>query len=586
MEKNLVDAFFKAVSFAPDAPLFAAKSDEAGWKQFSRKEVASEVIGYASLLHDLGVKAGERVVIVSENRPEWAIAELAIMSLGAIAVPAYTSNTTEDHRYIIEHSEAVVAIISGGAPLAERVLTAASSKDLALNTVICLDSLEDKVKAKLGKKRLVFLDEIKKIPRLEDLEKRVRGVASDEICCLIYTSGTGGRPKGVMLTHGSIQANVDAAKEMLSEAGSLSGQRFLSLLPLAHSYEHMAGLHLPIQIGAEIWYSEGADRLANNLLEVSPTLMTAVPRLYEVLYDRITQGVKAKGGVSEKLFNAAVAIGRRRLLGKRSLGDRLIDPLLDLLVRRKVKKRFGGRLRYFISGGAALNPDIGSFFLALGVNVLQGYGQTEASPLISVNRPSLIKIETVGPPVDGVEVKISDEGEILARGNMLMQGYWKDEKATNEVLKGGWLHTGDLGMIDEDGYIVITGRSKDIIVLSGGDNVAPSKIEQALLLEPQIEQAMVDGDKQPFLVAVLVASDLAVKQAGGNSEALNQIMGEAVAQANKNLSSIERVRHFILADEAFTQDNEQLTPTLKVRRHVVREVYSKKLEALYPKKQV
>ena len=585
MEKNLVDAFFKAVSFAPDAPLFATKH-EGSWQQFSRKEIASEVIGYASLLHDLGVKAGERVVIVSENRPEWAIAELAIMSLGAIAVPAYTSNTTEDHRYIIEHSEAVVAIISGTSPLAERVLTAASSKDLALNTVICLDSIEDKIKAKLGKKRLVFLDEIKKIPRLEDLEKRVKEVASDAICCLIYTSGTGGRPKGVMLTHGSIQANVDAAKEMLSEAGSLSGQRFLSLLPLAHSYEHMAGLHLPIQIGAEIWYSEGADRLANNLLEVSPTLMTAVPRLYEVLYDRITQGVKAKGGVSEKLFNAAVAIGRRRLSGKRSFGDRLVDPLLDLLVRRKVKKRFGGRLRYFISGGAALNPDIGSFFLALGVNVLQGYGQTEASPLISVNRPNLIKIETVGPPVDGVEVKISDEGEILAKGNMLMQGYWKDEKSTKEALKGGWLHTGDLGMIDEDGYIVITGRSKDIIVLSGGDNVAPSKIEQTLLLEPQIEQAMVDGDKQPFLVAVLVASDLAVEQAGGNSEALNQIMNEAVARANKNLSSIERVRHFILADEAFTQDNEQLTPTLKVRRHVVREVYRKKLEALYPKKQV
>ena len=310
--------------------------------------------------------------------------------------------------------------------------------------------------------------------------------------------------------------------------------------------------------------------------------MTAVPRLYEVLHDRITRGVKAKGGVSAKLFYAAVDIGMKKLNGQSlTFKEALLNPLLNVLVRKKVKARLGGRLQYFVSGGAALNPEIGGFFMALGVNILQGYGQTEASPLISANRPGKIKIETVGPAVDGVEVKISDEGEILARGDMLMKGYWKDEAASAETIIDGWLYTGDLGEIDADGFISITGRKKDIIVNSGGDNIAPSRVEGILTIEPEIEQAMVDGDKKPWLAAVIVPSPDLAKQSKAKIE---KAIGEAIKRANGRLSKLEQIRRFIIADEAFTTANGQMTATLKTRRHVVREVYGKKLDALYPKK--
>jgi len=307
-----------------------------------------------------------------------------------------------------------------------------------------------------------------------------------------------------------------------------------------------------------------------------------VPRLYEVLHDRITRGIKAKGGVSEKLFRAAVRIGIKQIRNERlSVGEAMLNPVLDRLVRRKVKSRLGGRLNYFVSGGAALNPDIGEFFMALGVKILQGYGQTEASPLISANRPGQIKIASVGPAVRGVEVILSDDGEILTRGDMLMKGYWKDDEATAQTIQNGWLHTGDLGEVDDDGYITITGRKKDIIVNSGGDNIAPSRVEGVLTIEPEIEQVMVDGDKKPWLAAVVVpAPDLMQSSSG---EAVQAAVAEAINRANQRLSKLEQVRRFLIADEPFTTDNGQMTATLKTRRHVIRAVYGEKLDALYPK---
>jgi long-chain acyl-CoA synthetase len=576
-QANLPAAFFAVAADNGGKILLAAKRD-GEWQTMTYAEVADHVRRLAAALINQGIKPGDKIFISSENRPEWAIADLAIMAIGAVVVPSFVTNTIDDFAYIMAHSDAVLAITSGG-ELARKVAAATQRVD-GVDRLIIMDETDDLNAAGLQVWRWSDLTETS-LP-LPDLEERMSGMAGDDVCCFIYTSGTGGRPKGVMLTHRSIQANIDAAIDLLAEGGVAEDQRFLSLLPLSHSYEHTAGMHLPFQTRSEVWYCESADQIANNLSEVAPTLMTAVPRLYEVLHDRITRGIKAKGGVSEKLFRAAVRIGVKQIRNERlSVGEAMLNPVLDRLVRRKVKSRLGGRLNYFVSGGAALNPDIGEFFMALGVKILQGYGQTEASPLISANRPGQIKIASVGPAVRGVEVILSDDGEILTRGDMLMKGYWKDDEATAQTIQNGWLHTGDLGEVDDDGYITITGRKKDIIVNSGGDNIAPSRVEGVLTIEPEIEQVMVDGDKKPWLAAVVVpAPDLMQSSSG---EAVQAAVAEAINRANQRLSKLEQVRRFLIADEPFTTDNGQMTATLKTRRHVIRAVYGEKLDALYPK---
>jgi len=576
-QANLPAAFFAVAADNGGKTLLAAKRD-GEWQTMTYAEVADHVRRLAAALINQGIKPGDKIFISSENRPEWAIADLAIMAIGAVVVPSFVTNTIDDFAYIMGHSDAVLAITSGG-ELARKVAAATQRVD-EVDRLIIMDETDDLNAAGLQVWR--WSDLIETSLPLADLEERMSGMAGDDVCCFIYTSGTGGRPKGVMLTHRSIQANIDAAIDLLAEGGVAEDQRFLSLLPLSHSYEHTAGMHLPFQTRSEVWYCESADQIANNLAEVAPTLMTAVPRLYEVLHDRITRGIKAKGGVSEKLFRAAVRIGVKQNRNERiSVGEAMLNPVLDRLVRRKVKSRLGGRLNYFVSGGAALNPDIGEFFMALGVKILQGYGQTEASPLISANRPGQIKIASVGPAVRGVEVILSDDGEILTRGDMLMKGYWKDDEATAQTIQNGWLHTGDLGEVDDDGYITITGRKKDIIVNSGGDNIAPSRVEGVLTIEPEIEQVMVDGDKKPWLAAVVVpAPDLMQSSSG---EAVQAAVAEAINRANQRLSKLEQVRRFLIADEPFTTDNGQMTATLKTRRHVIRAVYGEKLDALYPK---
>ena len=574
---NLPAAFLAMAAAHPDLDLLASKRDGT-WQKMTYAEVAHQVRQLAEALIRHGISAGNKVFIAAENRPEWAIADLAVMAIGGIAVPSFITNTEDDFAYIMDHSESVMAITSGGS-LAQSVLNAAGTAGVKTVMVMAGENLTPPASVTL----LDWQDELNKAENLGVLDQHIGKIAPEDTCCFIYTSGTGGRPKGVMLTHRSIQANINAAVDLLAEGGVAEGQRFLSLLPLSHSYEHTAGLHLPFQTRSEVWYCESAEQIANNLAEASPTLMTAVPRLYEVLHDRITRGVKAKGGVSEKLFNAAVNIGMKQMAGERlSLREAMLNPILDRAVRKKVRSRLGGRLQYFVSGGAALNPEIGGFFMALGVNILQGYGQTEASPLISANRPGKIKIETVGPAVDGVEVKISDEGEILTRGDMLMKGYWKDDAATSQTIIDGWLYTGDLGEIDDEGFITITGRKKDIIVNSGGDNIAPSRVEGILTIEPEIEQVMVDGDKKPWLAAVVVPAPDVVKSA--TQDEIEKTISAAINRANKRLSKLEQVRRFIIADEAFTTANGQMTATLKNRRHVVRQVYGDRLDALYPKK--
>ena len=334
-------------------------------------------------------------------------------------------------------------------------------------------------------------------------------IDKDDTCCLIYTSGTGGRPKGVMLTHNSIYHNILGANDLVMEVGDIN-HTYLSLVPLSHAYEHMA-IFLQIYLGAQIYFAEGPDKFAANLLEVTPTLSTAVPRLFEVLYDRIRIQIKNSGKILEFMFNRTIKLGKKNIFNQLNFFEKIEYYSYCSLVRKKISKRLGGKLSAFISGGSALNPDIGYFFLSLGVQIIQGYGQTEASPLISANPPSKIKIETVGPPVRGVEVKLSDEGELLVKGDGVMKGYWKQDKETADTIKDGWLYTGDLAEIDNDGYIIIKDRKKEIIVNSGGDNIAPVRPEASLTIQNIILQAMVTGDRRPYLVALIVVDPEQIK---------------------------------------------------------------------------
>ena len=571
-----------------DKPFLWAKR-EGRYQPLSWAAAARDVRLLARGLRALGIGAGDRVALVAESRPEWVIADLAIISAGAITVPAYVTNTVEDHRHVFATSGARAAIVSKPS-LSARVLAAANQVD-SVRTVIAIEPAAGQASAV----DILGWDEVlaKGGDEPDDIAERVAGLEPDDLACLIFTSGTGGLPKGVMTTHRNILANCRGAYRVLEQLG-LGDEVFLSFLPLSHAYEHTAGLMFPISIGAQIYFAESAETLAANLLEARPTIMTAVPRLYETLHRRILNGVERKGPMARKLFDKAVAIGRKRAaLAAPSLGERLIDPALDRLVRAGLRRRFGGRLKAMVSGGAPLNPEIGSFFVALGVTLLQGYGQTEAGPVISCNLPARIKIDTVGPPLDRVRVRVADDGEILVAGDNVMSGYWNDAQATAQTLDDGWLKTGDVGQIDEDGYIRITDRKRDFIKNSGGEMVSPARVEGYLTLEPEIAQAMVFGDRRPYLVAIIVpdpefaagfaAKDPALREpaAASADPEIVKAIGAAVARVNRGLTPVERVRRFAIAAEPFTIDNGQMTPTLKVKRHAIREAYGQALAALY-----
>lgn len=574
---NLPFTLFKNMEVSPASLLFFdKKSDE--WVGQSWQEIAQRTHDIAKFLISIGIKANDKVMISSENRSEWAIANIAVMSIGAVAVPAYTTLTQSDYEFLIQHSETRCIFTSSG-NLA-KTLRLAAEKVGNVEAIIYFDKILE-----LNKNASIQEYDLSNVTPNHKLDRKflaaVKKIPTENVCCIIYTSGTAGTPKGVMLTHKSIQANIRGASELLDEGNSLNNARFLSLLPLSHSYEHTVGLHLPLSIGANVWFCSSPERFAQELQEVKPTIMTAVPRLYEVLFNRINSGVTAKGGISQVLFEKSVKIGTKKILKERiSLFEYILDQFLNILVRRKISKRLGGRLKFFVSGGAALNPDIGRFFLSLGVQLLQGYGQTEASPLISANRPNSIRIETVGPPVKGVKVKLSKKSELLVKGDCLMEGYWKDSRATKDALKEGWLHTGDLASIHKDGFIEITGRVKEIIVNSGGDNISPSRVESMLCFQPEIEAAVVVGDKRPWLCGIISTTDEFNSQFQSKEE-IHKHISEIIDVVNKSLSQAEKIRKFILTDEPFTVSNKMLTPTLKVRRSQVFNNYKKQIDKLY-----
>ena len=590
--QNLPLLFFAQAERLAAEPFLWRKQEEQ-WLSQSWREASKAVKVLSRGLRALGVSGGDRVGLVSENRPEWLIADLAIMSAGAVTVPAYTTNTIDDHAHILQDSGAKVVIVSN-ANLAERVIPAA--KIAGVNTVVTIEELDSSSTQGVQVLSLrAVQDRASTVP--DDVETEAGKSHRGDSACIIYTSGTGGLPKGVVLSHGAIICNCMGAEELLK---SLPGygedtEVFLSFLPLSHSYEHTAGQFFPLSIGAQIYYAEGVERLLQNMAEVRPTIMTAVPRLYETIHSRIVRGIEQAGGLRAKMFNSALELGRRKYEAPHQMGfgARALDSLLDRLVRSKVQNRFGGQLKAFVSGGAPLNYEIGVFFQSLGLRILQGYGQTEAAPVISCNPPDHVKIHTVGPPLRGVDVRIAEDGEILVKGELVMLGYWNNEEATSETVKEGWLHTGDVGVVDDDGYIQITDRKKDIIVNSGGDNLSPQRVEGMLTVEREISQTMVYGDKRPHLVAVVVADpDFAEEwatsrgcandaEALATNEKFKSAIGNTVARVNENLSVIERVRHFIIAAEPFTIENEMMTATLKIRRHVIQRVYGEALEALY-----
>jgi long-chain acyl-CoA synthetase len=585
--RSLPAMFFEQAARLGDKPFLWAKRAGA-YHAISWAEAARDVRRLALGLRSIGIARGERVGLISENRPEWVIADLAIMSTGAVTVPAYVTHTIDDHRHVLANSGARAVIVSRP-PLSARVLAAANQVS-TIHTVVAIEQAAgqaSEVDLRSWEELLERGGETAK-----DIDEIVAAIEPDDVACLMHTSGTGGVPKGVMTTHRNIIANCRGAYRLLAMVG-LGDDVFLNFLPLSHTYEHTAGMMFPISLGAQIYFAEGAETLAANMLEARPTLMTAVPRLYETLHRRILLGVERQGTLSRRLFDSAVAIGRKRCLAQPlSFDERLLDPLLNRLVRAKLRRRFGGRLKAMVSGGAPLNPEIGSFFVALGVRLLQGYGQTEAAPVIACNPPMRIKIDTVGPPLDGVRVRIADDGEIVVAGDNVMKGYWNDPEATAQVLEDGWLKTGDVGVVDEDGYIRITDRKRDFIKSSGGETISPARVEGYLTLEPEIAQAMVSGDRRAYLVAVLVpdqdfAATHAPEASEGDFRALaadprfTRAMGAVVARVNHVLSPVERVRRFVIATEPFTIANGQMTPTLKIKRHVIGEVYGDALDALY-----
>ena len=587
---SLPAMFFDQARRHGEEPFLSAKRD-GNWHHLSWNEVAKRIARLAEGLTALGIKTGDRVAILSENRPEWVIADIAIMALGAITVPLYTTYTTRDHLHALENSGSKAIIVSK-TNLTKTVLPAAHQLD-CLKTAILMEPY--KITQHLNLDILNWQDVLG--TQKGDVAALIEGLAiykRTDPACIIFTSGTGGAPKGVVLSHGSILHNCEGALDVM-QAFKFNLKKFLSFLPLSHAYEHTGGLFLPIIIGCQIYYAESLEKLGANMIEVKPTAMLVVPRLFEMIKGRIEIALEKEGGKKQKLFRRTLELGVKKFKNPASLTllERVENKCLDLLVRKKVQKRFGGKMQAYVSGGAALNLEVGTFFAALGIRLLQGYGLTETGPLISVTRPPNNKIGSVGPPVKNTEVKIADDGEILVRGELVMTGYWLDVDATDKVIKDGWFHTGDIGEIDSDGDLRITDRKKDIIVFDKGDNVSPQRIEGFLTLEHEIAQAMVYGNAHPYLVGLITPDpDWLARWAKSEGKAttlealqgdkdLLKAVGEAVTRVNSRLSNIERVRRFTLAKEPFSVENEQMTPTLKIRRHVLKEVYGDDLEGLY-----
>ena len=563
---SLTDLFFYQAEKQISESIFLEWLNPKNKKIFTWSETSSNIYKFAKILKAY-VREDDRCLLVSENRPEWLISDIAIMLANAITVPAYTTYTANDYKYLIEDCEPSIIIVSNN-EMHKKLQKIIEEKSF-IKKVITFEKIDG---VDYDNKYIDF-NSIIKIDLLENDKIKNLNLKRSSPACIIYTSGTEGNPKGVILSHGGILNNCEGAYEIVKP---LIDKRpvFLTWLPLSHSYEHTIQF-VQIAVGAKVFYAEKIEKLLDNISEAKPSLMTAVPRFYQNLYSKINMNMKKQTGLKAKLIKFTISLGKKELLNqKMSLNEKLINFVCSFLVRKKVKKQFGGNLRAFVSGGGALDKKIGEFLNAIGLPTLQGYGLTETSPVVSCNPIHKIKVETVGPPFKGNQVKIAEDGEILVKGENVMLGYWNKKEETEKVIKDGWLYTGDIGELDsQDGYLKITDRKKDIIVSAGGDNISPAKIENQLSNSPAIDQCMVYGDGKNYLVALIVPS----KEFKENKEKINEIVNEI----NKNLTLVEKIKKFNLINENFSIENGLLTPTMKVKRNKVIAKYKNVLENFY-----
>ena len=563
---SLTDLFFYQAEQQDPKSIFLEWLNPKNKKIFTWQETSSNIYKFAKVLKQYS-NDGDRCLLVSENRPEWLITDIAIMLANAITVPAYTTYTDNDYKYLIEDCEPSIIIVSNNEMHAKLKKTI-QEKDF-IKKVITFE----KIDGVDYKNKYIDFNSITKTELSENDKIKNLNLKRSSPACIIYTSGTGGNPKGVILSHGGILNNCEGACEIMKP---LIDKRpiFLTWLPLSHSYEHTVQF-AQIAVAAKVFYAEKIEKLLDNISEAKPTIMTAVPRFYQNLYNKINMNMKKAKGIKAKLIKATIDLGKKELLKqKMNFSEKLMNSIANVLVRKKVKKQFGGNLKAFVSGGGALDKEIGEFLNAIGLPTLQGYGLTETSPVVSCNPIHKIRVETVGPPFKGNEVKIAEDGEILVKGENVMLGYWNKKEETEKVLKNGWLYTGDIGEIDsQDGYLKITDRKKDIIVSAGGDNISPAKIENQLTNSPAIDQSMVYGDGKNYLVALIVPNKEFIEKKEEIKEIINQI--------NNKLTLVEKIKKFKLINENFSIENGLLTPTMKVKRNKVIEKYKNILENFY-----
>ena len=569
---NLIELFSHQVEKQNKESIFLQWLNPNNKKSYTWEETQKNILKLSKIIRE-NIKEGDRCLLVSENRPEWFVSDMAIMLSGGITVPAYTTYTEDDYKYLIEDCEPSLIIVSNNELL--KKLNNTINEKKFIKKVITLDEVNNVIHDLdiINKDKYLDFNLILKNDLLDEDKIQNEKLKRTSPACIIYTSGTGGNPKGVILSHGGILNNLVGACEIMKPLFS-SRPVFLTWLPLSHSYEHCVQF-AQIAVGAKVFYAEKIEKLLENISEAKPTIMTAVPRFYQNLYNKININLKKQTGFKAKLIEETLRLGKKKLLNqKMTFSEKLLNLIVETLVRKKIKKQFGGNLKAFVSGGGALDQEIGEFLNSVGLPTLQGYGLTETSPVVSCNPIHKIKVETVGPPFKGNQVKIAEDGEILVKGENVMLGYWNKKEETDKVIVNGWLHTGDIGEIDpEDGYLKITDRKKDIIVSAGGDNISPAKIENMITNEPEIDQCMVYGDKKNYLVALVVPS----KDFLHEKEKINNV----IEKINKKLTLLEKIKKIKLIDKNFSIENGLMTPTMKVKRKKVIEKFKNQIEKLY-----
>ena len=556
-----------------------------------KEETDSLAFGLASL----GVKRDDKVAIIAENRPEWVYTDMAILGLGAVDVPIYPISTSETIEFILNNSDAVGIVVSNQFHMNKVLKVRDKVKSLRFIIVLNEIDLSETTDVYLLKDAQNMGKEFEK-ENPNHFRDNIKLSREEDLCTLIYTSGTTGEPKGVMLTHKNIISNVMSVHEII-EVGS--EDLFLSFLPLSHVFERMAGYYLPLTSGSQIAYAESIEKVASNLMEVKPTIMTAVPRLFERIYSKVKKGVDASPEKKQKIFNWAISIGEEYHIAKKTengvpIGLKLKHALADKLVFGKIREKTGGNLRFFVSGGAALARELGVFFEAVGILVLEGYGLTESSPVIAVNRPYNYKFGTVDHTMPGVEVKIATDGEILAYGPNIMSGYYKNKEETEKTVKDGWLHTGDIGVFDAEGFLMITDRKKSLFKTTGGKYIAPTPIENLFLGSKYIDQFIIVGDRRMFITALIVPDFEALKEYADahritykdpmeltQMKQIYEMLEKDLGQFQRKLAGYEKVRKFTILEKPFTVEGGEMTPSLKLKRKVIESRYTNLIDEMY-----